>query len=71
MEPQPDSTFRDLGDAGVCPKCGSGYAQRSHRRGWKDRAASWFGMRPYRCWQCHRRFYLRLPDATSHRGGAK
>ena len=34
-----------------------------------DRVASSLAFYPYRCWECENRFYLRLPDGTSHRGG--
>ena len=70
MQPQPDAPTRpEKHDAGLCPRCGAGYAQRSRRKGLKDRLASALGLRPYRCWVCNRRFYLRLTDGTSHRGG--
>jgi hypothetical protein len=56
---------------GVCPKCGSGYAQRSHRRGWKERLGALIGLYPYRCWDCDHRFYLRFDLGFSHRGQAE
>ncbi len=56
---------------GICPKCGSGYAQRSHRRGWKERLGVLIALYPYRCWDCDHRFYLRFNSGFAHRGQAE
>jgi hypothetical protein len=40
----------------LCPKCGKNRAHRSHRSV-KDWALSWFSFKPYRCHDCHHRFY--------------
>ena len=72
MELRPDSHANPgRSDTGICPKCGSGYAQRSHRKGWTDHLAASLALYPYRCWDCNHRFYLRLGQGTSHRGQTK
>jgi DNA-directed RNA polymerase subunit RPC12/RpoP len=38
-----------------CPKCGSGYLVRSHRKG-LEQLVSAFGIFPYRCDACGHRF---------------
>jgi hypothetical protein len=40
----------------TCPKCGQHRAHRSHRS-WRDWAISWLSLKPYRCKDCHHRFY--------------
>lgn len=41
----------------VCPKCKADHAHRSHRKGWKDYAVSFFHYYPYRCNECGIRFF--------------
>src|ERR1700733_13914215 len=41
----------------TCPKCGKNHAHRSHRT-LQDWAVSWFFLKPYRCRDCHNRFYV-------------
>jgi hypothetical protein len=40
----------------TCAKCGQNQAHRSHRS-WSDRLFSLIGFKPYRCRDCHHRFY--------------
>jgi hypothetical protein len=40
----------------TCPKCGKNQAHRSHRS-LLDRAVSLLSLKPYRCRDCHHRFY--------------
>jgi hypothetical protein len=40
----------------ICPKCGKSRAHRSHRS-LADRLLSFFALKPYRCRECHHRFY--------------
>jgi len=39
-----------------CPKCGKNSAHRSHRT-FRDWAAVWLSLKPYRCHDCQHRFY--------------
>ena len=49
-----------------CPRCGSGDARRSRRRG-LERLLSLFGIWPYRCSACGERFHrLGTPSDASH-----
>ena len=51
----------------LCPKCNSDAAQRSHRKGLRDRLGSLLGWAPYRC-QCGHRFLERRharPESTA------
>jgi len=41
----------------LCPACHSESCRRSRRGGMKDRLASVFGLRPWRCRTCGRRFH--------------
>src|SRR4051794_40011586 len=47
----------------ICPKCQKTRAHRSHRS-FSDWPVSWFSMKPYRCRDCHHRFY-------AYKGGEK
>jgi DNA-directed RNA polymerase subunit RPC12/RpoP len=40
-----------------CPRCGSGYLVRSHRKGWEQWISA-LGVFPYRCDACGERFPL-------------
>jgi len=41
----------------ICPICRSGNCYRSHRTSLFDYAGTTFGVRPWRCHACERRFY--------------
>lgn len=41
----------------ICPTCHSESCRRSRRAGAKDRLYSLFGLRPWRCKVCEKRFY--------------
>jgi hypothetical protein len=47
----------------LCPKCGQNSAHRSHRS-IQDWVVSWLSLKPYRCRDCHHRFY-------AYKGGVK
>lgn len=40
----------------ICPNCSKNRAHRSHRS-LTDRIVSWLSLKPYRCRDCHHRFY--------------
>jgi DNA-directed RNA polymerase subunit RPC12/RpoP len=44
------------GRALICPSCGNKNVHRSHRR-WYERPLVFMGVRPYRCHDCHQRFF--------------
>lgn len=44
----------------ICPQCRSDDCYRSHRKGFLDYFCSVFGLRPWRCHVCDKRFYGRL-----------
>src|ERR1039458_5314989 len=72
MELRPDSRATPgRRDSGICPKCGSGYAQRSHRKGWIEHLAASLALYPYRCWDSNYRFYLHLGQGTSNHAQTK
>ena len=41
----------------ICPRCNHPECRRSHRSGFGDYAVSVFGLRPWRCAECGRRFF--------------
>lgn len=41
----------------VCPRCHSHDVSRSRTRGFLERAARVFGLRPFRCMDCYDRFF--------------
>jgi hypothetical protein len=47
-----------------CPKCGKNRAHRSHRS-LRDWAVTWLSLKPYRCLDCHHRFYAFRAGAES------
>lgn len=50
-----------------CPNCDSQYTRRSHRRGLFERyVLQAFGMVPYRCDDCYKRFYSRRSRLESY-----
>jgi hypothetical protein len=51
----------------TCPNCQEGRAHRSHRSGIKDYVYRLFGLIPYRCKACHRRFYAYRAGEQSDR----
>jgi hypothetical protein len=54
---QGDSTIVDDADFKNCRRCGSTKTAQSRRR-WYDRWRAFAsGKRPYRCFDCHRRFW--------------
>ena len=50
----------------TCPNCGQNRAHRSHRS-WRDWAISWLSLKPYRCKDCHHRFYAYRSGEKSER----
>ena len=46
----------------VCPKCGSSYIRRSHKRGLLEKILATTGVRPYRCDACDKRFFGRTKE---------
>jgi hypothetical protein len=50
----------------ICPECGENRAHRSHR-GWRDWAVSWLALKPYRCRNCHHRFYAYKEGVKSNK----
>ncbi len=53
-----DNGFRAMN----CPDC-SAHLDRSHRHGLIDKLRCLRGHRPYRCFKCNKRFFLRVPPA--------
>lgn len=43
----------------LCPRCGSKYVRRSHRKGVIDLVFRAVQLRPFRCEDCDGRFYRR------------
>jgi hypothetical protein len=41
----------------ICPQCNEPKAHRSHRKSLQDKWMSLWGSHPYRCHNCHARFY--------------
>jgi hypothetical protein len=41
----------------ICPECQKNACRRSRRHGVIDAVCLFFGLRPWRCLACHRRFY--------------
>ncbi len=51
------------GSQSVCPNCGSPAIRRWHRQGWAEKLVLWLrGLRPFRCRDCHFRFYSRAAN---------
>jgi transposase-like protein len=42
----------------MCPRCNSQEISRSRGRKFADRLMLWMGKHPYRCRECHKRFYI-------------
>ncbi len=42
----------------MCPSCNSKEISRSRSRKFADRLMLWMGKHPYRCRECHKRFYI-------------
>ena len=61
-----------LGDPRTyCPRCGSTWVCRSYRSGWiKRHLLRAFGLSPYRCDCCDRKFYLRCSSGRAHKSRA-
>ena len=63
------STSKERGDAPVkviCPQCSSFYSKRAPRHGGQDFLCRLIGWFPWRCRECHHRFYVhrRMKDGT-------
>jgi hypothetical protein len=41
----------------ICPRCGGRIIRRSHRKNFAEKARSFLFIRPYRCVDCHYRFW--------------
>ncbi len=52
----------------MCPSCKSTNVRRSRSHAFRDRIMKFAGLTPYRCRECHRRFFVNAPtDATLQR----
>jgi transposase-like protein len=51
----------------ICPQCRSANCFRSHRTGVADYVFTAFGLRPWRCHSCDKRFYAGLVALTFSR----
>jgi hypothetical protein len=51
----------------MCPRCRSTEVGRSRCRKLLDPLLRWFGMKPYRCRDCRKRFYLPVTMERKHR----
>jgi hypothetical protein len=64
----------DTRDSLACPRCHSHDVARSRTRGFLERGARIFGLRPFRCMACYGRFFslggrIRRDAEDSHSGG--
>jgi hypothetical protein len=48
----------------LCPKCKTEHTDRSHRRGLIERGVAVVGYYPYRCRDCHLRFFRMRTEPT-------
>jgi hypothetical protein len=51
----------------MCPRCKSTEVTRSRSRKLLDPFLRWLGMKPYRCRECHKRFYLPASMESKHK----
>lgn len=51
----------------ICPNCKSQDVSRSHRRKGFERLISFFGIYPFRCFDCRNRFYRYSPNPRPER----
>jgi hypothetical protein len=51
----------------MCPRCKSTEVTRSRSRKLLDPVWRWLGLKPYRCRECHKRFYLPAAMESKHK----
>ena len=56
-------------DKRICPKCSSQEIYLSHRKNHFEKSLSVFLIRPFRCQQCHRRFWKFISPNSQMRTG--
>lgn len=61
--------FRRRSDKRICPNCSSQEIYLSHRKNYFEKSLSFFLIRPFRCRQCHRRFWKFVSPNSQMRTG--